>query len=140
MTVRRDFPTAFEKRFATEADCRAYWIEARWGGKPACARCSSIYVWPIRNGTTFECRECDHQTSLTRARCWRRRASPCDRFSFRETCHAETHPIALDGATPTLTAPARCQPCELRSGWKKACGAVELKKTTQGKKVECAVN
>jgi hypothetical protein len=22
-------------------------------------------VWPIRGGTTFECRECDHQTSLT---------------------------------------------------------------------------
>jgi transposase-like protein len=29
----RDFPktaTEFEKRFATEEDCRAYWIEARW--------------------------------------------------------------------------------------------------------------
>jgi transposase-like protein len=64
----RDFPktaTEFEKRFATEEDCRAYWIEARWGGKPACARCGSTYVWAIRNGTTFECRECDHQTSLT---------------------------------------------------------------------------
>jgi hypothetical protein len=64
----RDFPktaTEFEKRFATEEDCRAYWIEARWGGKPACARCGSTYVWPIRGGTTFECRDCDHQTSLT---------------------------------------------------------------------------
>ena len=40
----RDFPktaTEFEARFATEEDCRAYWIEARWGGKPACARCRS---------------------------------------------------------------------------------------------------
>ena len=39
----RDFPktaTEFEARFATEEDCRAYWIEARWGGKPACARCT----------------------------------------------------------------------------------------------------
>src|SRR5262245_51002823 len=64
----RDFPKTaaeFEARFATEADCRAYWIEARWGGKPACARCASTYVWAIRDGTTFECRECDHQTSLT---------------------------------------------------------------------------
>jgi transposase-like protein len=64
----RDFPrtaTEFEARFATEEDCRAYWIEARWGGKPACARCGSTYVWPIRGGTTFECRDCDHQTSLT---------------------------------------------------------------------------
>ena len=36
----RDFPktaTEFEARFATEEDCRAYWIEARWGGKP-CVR------------------------------------------------------------------------------------------------------
>ena len=64
----RDFPktaTEFEARFATEADCRAYWIEARWGGKPACARCGSTRVWTIREGTTFECAECDHQTSLT---------------------------------------------------------------------------
>jgi hypothetical protein len=37
----RDFPRTapeFEARFKTEEDCRAYWIEARWGGKPACAR------------------------------------------------------------------------------------------------------
>jgi transposase-like protein len=64
----RDFPrtaTEFERRFATEADCRTYWIEARWGGQPACARCGSTYVWTIRDGTAFECRECDHQTSLT---------------------------------------------------------------------------
>jgi transposase-like protein len=64
----RDFPktaTEFERRFATEEDCRAYWIKARWGGKPACARCGSTYVWPVRDGTTFECRDCDHQTSLT---------------------------------------------------------------------------
>jgi hypothetical protein len=36
----RDFPktaTEFEARFATEEDCRAHWIAARWGGKPACA-------------------------------------------------------------------------------------------------------
>jgi hypothetical protein len=64
----RDFPktaTEFEARFATEEDCRAYWIEARWGGKPTCARCGSTRVWAIREGTTFECAECDHQTSLT---------------------------------------------------------------------------
>jgi hypothetical protein len=33
----RDFPktaTEFEARFATEADCRAYWIGARWGSNP----------------------------------------------------------------------------------------------------------
>ena len=64
----RDFPktaTEFEARFATEEDCRAYLIEARWGGTPACAHCSSTRVWTIREGTTFECAECGHQTSLT---------------------------------------------------------------------------
>jgi transposase-like protein len=64
----RDFPrtaTEFERRFATEEDCRAYWIEARWGGTPACARCQSERVWTIRSGTTFECADCGHQTSLT---------------------------------------------------------------------------
>jgi hypothetical protein len=33
----KNFPKTaleFEKRFATEADCRAYWVEARWGGAP----------------------------------------------------------------------------------------------------------
>ena len=64
----RDFPktaTAFETRFATEEDCRAYWIAARWGGEPSCARCNSTRVWTIREGTTFECADCGHQTSLT---------------------------------------------------------------------------
>jgi transposase-like protein len=64
----RDFPKTapeFERRFATEEDCRAYWIEARWGGKPACAKCRSQRVWTIREGTTFECADCGHQTSLT---------------------------------------------------------------------------
>ena len=64
----RDFPKTapeFEKRFATEEDCRAYWIEARWGGEPACACCKSTRVWPERGGTLFECADCGHQTSLT---------------------------------------------------------------------------
>jgi Zn ribbon nucleic-acid-binding protein len=64
----RNFPKTaqeFERRFATEDDCRAYWIEARWGGKPACARCHSTRVWTERDGFLFECADCGHQTSLT---------------------------------------------------------------------------
>lgn len=64
----RNFPKTapeFERRFATEEDCRKYWIEARWGGTPACARCGSTRVYPERGGTLFECGDCDHQTSLT---------------------------------------------------------------------------
>jgi len=64
----RDFPKTaieFEERFATEEDCRAYWIQARWSGKPACARCKSTRVWTERDGFLFECADCGHQTSLT---------------------------------------------------------------------------
>ena len=64
----RDFPTTateFETTFATEGDCRAYRINARWGGKPACARCDCTDVWPERGGTLFECAGCGQQTSLT---------------------------------------------------------------------------
>lgn len=64
----RDFPkipVEFEARFATEADSRANWIEARWGGKPTCAHCKSVDVWTERGSTLFECADCGHQTSLT---------------------------------------------------------------------------
>ncbi len=40
-------------------------MEARWGGKPACAKCQSTRVWAERGGRLFECAECGHQTSLT---------------------------------------------------------------------------
>ena len=64
----REFPKtaqAFEARFKTEEDCRAYLMKARWGGKPACAKCKSTRVWPIRGGVRYECADCRHQTSLT---------------------------------------------------------------------------
>jgi Zn ribbon nucleic-acid-binding protein len=64
----RNFPKTaieFERRFATEADCVAYWMQARWGAKPACARCASTRVWVERHGRLFECAACGHQTSLT---------------------------------------------------------------------------
>ena len=64
----RDFPKtamAYEKQFATESDCRRYWIKARWDDKPACAKCRCSRVWVVHQGRHFECAECGHQTSLT---------------------------------------------------------------------------
>ena len=64
----RDFPKTaaeFEARFASEQDCRDWWIKARWGGTPACARCQGTHLWPLRDGTLFECADCRHQSSLT---------------------------------------------------------------------------
>ena len=88
----RDFPKTapeFEARFATEEDCRDYWIEARWGGKPACARCASMRVWTIRGGTTFECAERGHQTfdPTPRSCAWVEHQDLCERFVF--------HPIGI---------------------------------------------
>jgi hypothetical protein len=45
----------FDQRFATEEAYRAYWIEARSGGEPACARCGSKRVWSERGDLLFEC-------------------------------------------------------------------------------------
>ena len=64
----RDFPKTapeFEARFATEDDCIAYWIKARWGEAPACAACRGTRLWVERDGFLFECADCGHQTSLT---------------------------------------------------------------------------
>jgi len=64
----RDFPKTapeFEERFATEEDCIAYWIKARWGDTPFCARCKGTRLWVERDGFLFECADCGHQTSLT---------------------------------------------------------------------------
>jgi hypothetical protein len=69
--LRRNFPkTAIEldKRFSTEADCRAYWIVARWGETPRCRCCDSMRVWMIRDSTTFECADCRHRRRQCR---WR---------------------------------------------------------------------
>src|SRR5258705_4568067 len=64
----RDCPRTaveFEARFASEKDCRDYWVQARWSGQPACARCDSRRVWTERDGFLFGRADCGHQTSLT---------------------------------------------------------------------------
>jgi Zn ribbon nucleic-acid-binding protein len=88
-----DFPktaTEFEARFATEADCRAYWIAARWGGTPACARCASTRVWTMSNGDLFECADCGHQTSLTSGTLLEKTRKPFKMW-FRAVFEISTH-------------------------------------------------
>lgn len=95
----RNFPktaTEFEARFATEEDCRAYWIEARWGGEPACARCHSTRVWTIRDGTTFECADCGHQTSLTSGTLLEKTRKPL-RMWFRAVFEISTRRTGISG-------------------------------------------
>ena len=95
----RDFPktaTEFEARFATEEDCRAYWIEARWGGKPACARCSSTRVWTERDGLLFECADCGHQTSLTSGTLLEKTRKPLKMW-FRAVFEISTRRTGISG-------------------------------------------
>jgi hypothetical protein len=89
----RNFPKTaaeFEARFATEEDCRAYWIKARWGDTPACACCSSTRLWTIRGGKWFECAECGHQTSLTSGTLLDRTRKPLKMW-FRAVFEISTH-------------------------------------------------
>lgn len=64
----RTFPRTvleFEERFASEDDCRAFWIEARWNGHVTCQACGGGEVWPLTRRQLYECAQCGHQTSLT---------------------------------------------------------------------------
>lgn len=54
----------FERRFATEAACRAYLVQLRWPAGVQCPRCGGIKGWPVRQ-VLFQCAVCGHQTSVT---------------------------------------------------------------------------
>ena len=53
-----------ERRFATEAACRAYLVQLRWPDGVQCPRCRGTKVWPVGQ-VLFECGACGHQTSVT---------------------------------------------------------------------------
>jgi len=89
----REFPRTaveFEERFASEEDCRAFWIRARWGDEPACARCEGTSIWWIRDDTAFECAECGHQTSLTSGTILQKMRKPLKMW-FRAVFEISTH-------------------------------------------------
>lgn len=63
-----DFPrdlAEFERRFATEAACRAYLIQLRWPDGFRCPRCGAARAWPVRERGLLQCTACGHQTSVT---------------------------------------------------------------------------
>ena len=62
-----DFPRTqleFERRFATEADCRQYLFALRWPEGFACPRCQGRQAWPTARGL-WCCRHCQHHASVT---------------------------------------------------------------------------
>ncbi|MBI2932242.1 MAG: IS1595 family transposase [Planctomycetes bacterium] len=61
-----DYPPTlaeFERRFSTEADCRAYLAQLRWPGGFRCPRCAGP-GWPMKRGP-IKCGNCGHQASVT---------------------------------------------------------------------------
>jgi len=62
-----DYPrdlAEFERRFATEAACRAYLVQLRWPEGFRCPRCGHGKAWPVRS-VWQQCAACAHQTSVT---------------------------------------------------------------------------
>jgi transposase-like protein len=64
----RDYPRTLdelEKRFGSEAACRAYLRQLRWPDGFRCPKCTSERDWPVGRGELMECASCHHQTSIT---------------------------------------------------------------------------
>jgi transposase-like protein len=57
----------FQKHFDTDAKCREFLAQQRWGSEPCCPFCGSIKVKRIKDGKRFQCneKECRKQFSVT---------------------------------------------------------------------------
>jgi transposase-like protein len=63
-----DFPrdlAEFERRFMTEAACRAYLMQLRWPDGFRCPRCRQAKAWPMHDRGLMQCAACGRQTSVT---------------------------------------------------------------------------
>lgn len=55
----------FQKRFATEARCRAYLVKQRWPNGFICPRCHHNHGYFIQTRLSFQCQQCRYQASVT---------------------------------------------------------------------------
>lgn len=57
----------FQKHFDTDAKCREFLEQQRWGSTPACCFCGSLNVTRLKSGKRFQCNEkvCRKQFSVT---------------------------------------------------------------------------
>ncbi len=73
-----DYPSAlaeFERRFATEADCRKYLMQLRWPKGFRCPRCAGTRSWAMERGL-IKCGGCGHQASVMAATIFHRSHLP----------------------------------------------------------------
>lgn len=55
----------FQKRFATEARCRAYLIKQRWSNGFICPKCDHNVGYLIKKRLSYQCQKCRYQASAT---------------------------------------------------------------------------
>ena len=58
-------PRQFRRRFRTERDCLRYLIKRKWPDGFCCPRCGHDQAWLIPSRKKYQCKTCNHQTSLT---------------------------------------------------------------------------
>jgi transposase-like protein len=58
-------PRQFRRRFRTERDCLRYLIKRKWPDGFRCPRCGHDQAWLIASRRKYQCKQCNHQTSLT---------------------------------------------------------------------------
>ncbi len=55
----------FQKRFATEARCRAYFLKHRWPEGFICPKCHHTSGYFIKTRLSYQCKKCHYQASAT---------------------------------------------------------------------------
>ena len=58
-------PKQFRRRFRTERDCMRYLIKRKWPDGFRCPRCGHDQAWLIPSRRKYQCKHCNHQTTLT---------------------------------------------------------------------------
>lgn len=66
----------FQRRFATEEDCRDHLFRLRWPGGYRCPRCGHDEHYFHRTRHLYECKECRYQVSLTAGTVFHRTKTP----------------------------------------------------------------
>ena len=58
-------PRQFRRRFRTERDCLRYLIKRKWPDGFRCPRCDHDQAYLIASRRKYQCKRCNHQTSLS---------------------------------------------------------------------------
>jgi hypothetical protein len=134
----RDFrqTAALEVRFATEADYRAYGVDARCSDKAACARCSSTRMWTECGGYLLEHAQHGYRTSFTSGMVLKKTRKPAKMW-FRAVFAISTRRMGISvkdlqrsmGLAHTSCGPRWCETSESRLAKSRGSGHRKVRRT-----------